>query len=277
MILDRYDPNGFYCDLMRCEDAAQIRARLAHLSIAELKRRAEHAEAELYNLGITFTIYTEEQAIDRTLPFDVIPRVLSAAEWKVVESGVIQRVTALNAFLHDIYHDQHILHDGTVPEDLVLGNANYRPAMQGFDLPFHTYVHICGTDIVRDQTGRFMVLEDNARTPSGVSYVVENRHLMLRSFPDLLDGIGLRPVDDYGLRLAAALVRGRAAGHDEPRGRAAVAGVLQLGVLRACLPGARDGRDSGRGARPDRGERPGLYEDHRRTGPGARDLSAHQR
>ena len=216
MVLDRYDPNGFYCDLMRCEDAAQIRARLAHLSIAELKRRAEHAEAELYNLGITFTIYTEEQAIDRTLPFDVIPRVLSAAEWKVVESGVIQRVTALNAFLHDIYHDQHILNDGTVPADLALGNANYRPAMRGFDLPFHTYVHICGTDIVRDQAGTFMVLEDNARTPSGVSYVVENRHLMLRSFPDLLDGIGLRPVDDYGLRLAAALSEVAPAGTMNP-------------------------------------------------------------
>ena len=205
MILDQYNPNGFYCDLTRCDDAAEIRARLARLSIAELKRRAEHAEAELYNLGITFTIYTEDQAIDRTLPFDVVPRVLSAAEWRVVEAGVIQRVTALNAFLHDIYHDQHILNDGTVPPDLVLGNANFRPAMQGFDLPFHTYVHICGTDIVRDQQGRFMVLEDNARTPSGVSYVVENRHLMLRSFSDLLDGIGLRPVDDYGLRLAAAL------------------------------------------------------------------------
>ncbi len=87
VVLDRYDPNGFYCDLTRCEDAAQIRARLAHLSIAELKRRAEHAEAELYNLGITFTVYTEEQAIDRTLPFDVIPRVLSAAEWRVVGIG----------------------------------------------------------------------------------------------------------------------------------------------------------------------------------------------
>jgi len=205
LVLDGYDPTPFFCELLHCGAAEPICARLARSSITELKRRAAAADAELYNLGITFTIYSEKDAIDRILPFDVIPRVISAEDWRQIEAGVIQRVAALNAFLHDVYHRQHILKDEVVPPELVLGNGNFRPFMAGLDLPHRTYVHICGTDIVRDDRGRFMVLEDNARSPSGVSYVVENRALMQRAFPDLLDGIGLRRVDNYGLRLAAAL------------------------------------------------------------------------
>jgi uncharacterized circularly permuted ATP-grasp superfamily protein len=148
-----------------------------------------------FNLGITFTIYSDRDSIDRILPFDVIPRVLSAEDWQVIEAGVRQRVQALNLFLHDVYHEQGILRDGVVPADLVLGNANYRPAMQGIDLAHGVYVHICGIDIVRDEHGVFKVLEDNARTPSGVSYVIENRYLMLRAFPDLLSGVKVRKVD----------------------------------------------------------------------------------
>src|SRR5690606_35881057 len=164
------------------------------------------AELELYSFGITFTVYTQKDAIDRILPFDVIPRVISAETWKTVERGVIQRVTALNLFLQDIYHDQKILRDGVVPRDLVLGNKNYCQQMQGIDVPLGTYVHINGTDLVRGDDGRFVVLEDNARCPSGVSYVVENRHLMQRSFPDLMSNIGIRPVSNYGQKLHEALV-----------------------------------------------------------------------
>jgi uncharacterized circularly permuted ATP-grasp superfamily protein len=134
-----------------------------------------------------------------------VPRVLSAAEWHHLEAGIIQRITAINLLLNDIYHDQKVLRDGIVPPDLILGNRNYRPEMRGIDLPHQAYVNICGTDIVRDEHGRFLVLEDNARTPSGVSYVVENRHMMMRAFPDLLDDIGLRGIDGYGARLIAAL------------------------------------------------------------------------
>jgi uncharacterized circularly permuted ATP-grasp superfamily protein len=163
------------------------------------------AEAELHNLGITFTVYSQKNAIDRILPFDVIPRVLSADEWRHIESGVIQRVSALNLLLDDLYHRRRIIADGVLPADLVFGNANYRPIMQDLDLPHKTYVNICGIDIIRDDAGQFLVLEDNARTPSGVSYVIENRHLMQRAFPDLLDAIGIRPVDDYGMQLVAAM------------------------------------------------------------------------
>lgn len=204
-ILEDYDPQVFYCEMLRGDDNAPVRDRLASLSIETLQRRAASAEAELYNLGITFTVYTDRNAIDRILPFDVIPRVLSKAEFEHIEAGVIQRVTALNLLLDDIYHDQKILKDGVIPSELILGNSQYQPLMQGLDLPHKTYVHICGTDIIRDDKGEFLVLEDNARTPSGVSYVIENRHMMLRSFSDLMQGIGVRPVDDYGQHLARAL------------------------------------------------------------------------
>jgi len=204
-ILDGYDPRGFFCEMLTSPASAGVRERLARLSIAALKERAAAANAELYNLGITFTVYSDAKTIDRILPFDVLPRVLSAAEWRQLESGIVQRITAINLLLDDIYHDQHVLADGVVPRDLILGNPNYRPEMCGLDVPHKAYVNICGTDIVRDEKGAFFVLEDNARTPSGVSYVVENRHMMLRAFPDLLDDIGLRGIDNYGARLVAAL------------------------------------------------------------------------
>jgi uncharacterized circularly permuted ATP-grasp superfamily protein len=204
-VLDSYNPGSFYCEMLGCAATADIRGRLARMPIAEFKRRAAGAEQALYRLGITFTVYTDSQAIDRILPFDAIPRVLPAVEWDRVERGVKQRVTAINLLLDDLYHDQKILKDKIVPAELILGNANWRPQMCGVDIPHKAYVNICGTDIVRDEKGAFRVLEDNARTPSGVSYVIENRHMMLRSFPDLVDEIGLRSVEDYGMHLVGAM------------------------------------------------------------------------
>jgi len=219
--LSGYDAGGYYCELFGRVDAPAthtqpLRERLSRIPVDELRRRARNAENELFNLGVTFTVYSEKDAIDRILPFDVIPRVLSAAEWKHIESGVIQRVAALNLFLHDVYHEQRVLKDGVVPRALVLGNANYRSEMVGFDVPCGTYVHICGTDIVRDDAGRFLVLEDNGRTPSGVSYVVENRRIMQRAFPDIVD-VFIRPVEDYGLRLGHAMAEIAPASVDSPQ------------------------------------------------------------
>ena len=216
-ILDGYDPLGFYCEMLGSPASAAVRERLGRLSIEALKQRAADANAELYNLGITFTVYSDAKTIDRILPFDVLPRVLSAEEWRHLETGITQRITAINLLLDDIYHDQQVLRDGVVPADLILGNHNYRPEMRGVDLPHKAYVNICGTDIVRDEKGTFLVLEDNARTPSGVSYVVENRHMMLRAFPDLLDDISLRPIDNYGARLIAALHEMAPAGIADPQ------------------------------------------------------------
>ncbi len=208
-LLDGYDKGAFFCELMDCAThdpaLALIAKRLSEMDPAELRRRADIAEVELFNQGITFTVYSDKDAIDRILPFDLIPRVLTAKEWDHLERGVRQRVAALNAFIHDVYHGQKILKDGVVPTALVTGNANFRPEMVGLPVPHGTYVHVCGIDIIRDEHGEFLVLEDNARTPSGVSYVLENRKMMRRIFPDLLDGIPIRPVGSYGMMLQQAL------------------------------------------------------------------------
>ncbi len=204
-VLGHYDPHSFFCEMLHSDATGILRERLAALSIPELRRRAGEAEADLRDSGITFTVYSDNQTLDRVLPFDAIPRVLSAKEWRHIERGVIQRVAAINLLLADVYHDQNILRDGILPPDIVLENACYRPMMRGIDVPHGTYVHVCGTDIIRDERGEFRVLEDNVRVPSGVGYVVENRHVMLRTFPELLDGISLSAIDEYGLRLLSAL------------------------------------------------------------------------
>jgi len=209
-LLARYDPASFFCELLGTpahplEHARFFVERLDQLDLAELRRRATDAEADLFNLGITFTVYSDKNQIDRILPFDVIPRIISASDWAHLEQGLVQRIAAMNLFLHDIYHTQRVLKDGIVPPDLVLKNPNFRPEMVGLDVTFGTYMHICGTDIVRGGDGVFRVLEDNGRTPSGVSYVVENRHLMQRAFPDLMRNIGIRPVSNYGQKLAESL------------------------------------------------------------------------
>jgi len=221
-LFTQYEASRFFCEIMKATELQDpvvrlVRERLAGFDVGELRQRAAAAEAELFNLGITFTVYSERDSIDRILPFDLIPRILTAREWDHIERGVVQRVTAINRFLWDIYHDQAILKDGVVPRDLVLGNSNFRPEMMGFDVPRGVYVHVSGTDIVRDDEGRFLVLEDNARTPSGVSYVIENRHMMLRVLPDLIADVAVRPVDEYGLRLRQAMAEVAPAGVDDPQ------------------------------------------------------------
>lgn len=217
-----YDPGRYFCELTgRRRDAGPVprmlAERLGRIGLPTLRARAAEAETDLIDLGVTFTVYSDATAIDRILPFDCIPRVLTASEWDLMERACIQRVTALNAFLGDIYGKGRIVKDGIIPGDLVYKNSNYRPEMQDFPVPHGTYAHICGIDIIRDEAGDFRVLEDNARTPSGVSYVIENRHLMLRTFPDLMAGIKLRPVDDYGRRLRAAMAEIAPGGRDDPQ------------------------------------------------------------
>ncbi|MEL6278865.1 MAG: circularly permuted type 2 ATP-grasp protein [Pseudomonadota bacterium] len=221
-LLANYKRGASFCELMG--DGADDRPRLLQfwrrleqLRSSELSERAADALTELHERGVTFTVYTEKDEIDRALPFDVIPRVLPASEWETLEKGVVQRVAAINAFLWDVYHDQKILKDGIVPRELVLGNENFREEMIGVDVPNGTYAHICGVDLVRNAAGQFMVLEDNARTPSGVSYVVENRHLMQRAFPDLLQGFNVREVSSYGQNLRDKLLECAPAACDDPK------------------------------------------------------------
>jgi uncharacterized circularly permuted ATP-grasp superfamily protein len=160
------------------------------------QKRAE-ADALFHRVGITFAVYGQEEGAERLIPFDIVPRVLPLEEWIRLESGLKQRVRALNAFIHDIYHDQQILKAGVIPAEQVLCNSQYRPEMQGVDVPGGIYAHIAGIDIVRDDAGEFCVLEDNLRVPSGVSYMLENRKMMMRLFPELFSGHRVAPVDHY--------------------------------------------------------------------------------
>jgi uncharacterized circularly permuted ATP-grasp superfamily protein len=160
------------------------------------RKRAE-ADLAFHRVGITFAVYGEEAGKERLIPFDIIPRIIPAAEWKAMQSGLRQRVKALNMFLHDVYHDQEILKAGKIPAEQVLNNTQYRPVMQGVDLPGQIYAHIAGVDIVRAGAGEFYVLEDNLRVPSGVSYMLEDRKMMMRLFPELFAKHKVAPVQHY--------------------------------------------------------------------------------
>ena len=216
-----YDPKGFFCEHASlsgdASPAQSVFNALKNMGEDELRRRDRAADQELLNLGITFTVYTERDAIDRVLPFDVIPRIIAAKDWFDVEAGSLQRIQAINLFLDDIYGPQKILKDGVVPRELVLGHPAYRPEISGVAAADGARVNIAGVDLVRIDGGEWRVLEDNCRVPSGVSYVVENRALMLRVLPELAEGLPLRPVDDYGERLRRSLSEIAPAGVEEPR------------------------------------------------------------
>ena len=166
-----------------------------------IARKREEADLAFHRVGITFAVYGEEAGKERLIPFDIVPRIIPAVEWQRVEAGLRQRVKALNAFLHDIYHNQEILKAGRIPAVQVLGNSQYRAEMAGVDVPGQTYAHIAGVDLVRadlgDKSGDYYVLEDNLRTPSGVSYMLEDRKMMMRLFPDLFARMAVAPVEHY--------------------------------------------------------------------------------
>jgi uncharacterized circularly permuted ATP-grasp superfamily protein len=182
--------------------------------VVEEKRR--EADLLFHRVGITFAVYGDVQGAERLIPFDTIPRIIPQSEWTLLERGLTQRVTALNRFLHDIYHAQDILRAGVIPAEQVLTHEAYQVAMIGVDLPNHVYCHISGVDIVRDGDGEYYVLEDNLRTPSGVSYMLENRRMMMRLFPELFQRYNVRPVEHYPQLLLEALRASAPRGVREP-------------------------------------------------------------
>ncbi|MEO6699730.1 MAG: circularly permuted type 2 ATP-grasp protein [Paraperlucidibaca sp.] len=171
----------------------------------ELAQKRQEADLLFRRVGITFAVYGDESGAERLIPFDAIPRMIPASEWTVLERGLRQRALALNQFLHDIYHEQHILKAGIIPKDVVLGNADYQAMMVGVTLPNQVYAHIAGIDLIRHQNGAYYVLEDNLRTPSGVSYMLENRKMMMRLFPELFASHAVAPVDHYPAMLLRTL------------------------------------------------------------------------
>jgi uncharacterized circularly permuted ATP-grasp superfamily protein len=196
-------PTQNYFNEMHADNGAvrEIYQRYAHwlaeLPDGTLERKSVEAELLFRRLGITFAVYGEEAGAERLIPFDIVPRIFGAAEWQRLELGIKQRVRALNAFLHDIYHDQEIIKAGVISAHQVLDNALYRPEMRGVDLPNQVYAHIAGIDLVRVAENDFYVLEDNLRTPSGVSYMLENRKTMMRLFPELFASHTVEPVEHY--------------------------------------------------------------------------------
>jgi uncharacterized circularly permuted ATP-grasp superfamily protein len=182
-----------------------IAAWLARTPPEERRHKAREAEILFRRIGITFAVYTEGGDPERLIPFDMIPRILDHGAWKVLERGLTQRVKALNAFLHDVYHAADIVRSGRIPAEMVFQNEGFRPEMQGFGPPAGAFTHVAGIDIVRTGEAEFHVLEDNCRTPSGVSYMLENREAMMRLFPELVSSHGIAPISRYPEELLETL------------------------------------------------------------------------
>jgi uncharacterized circularly permuted ATP-grasp superfamily protein len=210
MLLDRYDTGSFFDEMFRSpglpRDGYAILARtLASIPTEEILRRQRAAERALLHMGITFNVYGHEHGAEKILPFDMVPRIVPSAEWAVLEKGLIQRTCALNLFIDDIYHAKRIVTDGVIPRELIETATSYLPPCIGLDPPRGVWCHITGTDIVRDGDGHYYVLEDNMRCPSGVSYVLENRQVMKRTFPKVFEASRVRPVDEYPSHLLKML------------------------------------------------------------------------
>ncbi len=199
--LGGYEPPG-YDELVDFSGGARpgnarLFEHLSRMSFDELSLRQRAAELDIAANGVSFTVYAEGENIDRPWPFDVVPRVFHAREWATIDAGLRQRLAALNLFIDDLYHDQRCIREGIVPEELVLSSPGYRPECHGVDPPHGVWAHVCGTDLVRHSDGTVFVLEDNLRVPSGVSYMLENRALTKRVFPELFERQSIVPVDHY--------------------------------------------------------------------------------
>ena len=210
MLFHEYATDGFFDEMFTADGEVRPQYRavadgLRGMESAEFQHKQEAVELAFMRGGVTFTVYNDTRGTERIFPFDCVPRVISAEEWDTVERGLIQRITALNLFLHDIYHDQKILKDRIIPPAHVLSARHFRREFMHFQVPRDIYVHICGTDLIRDRDGRYLVLEDNLRCPSGASYMLENRAAIKRAFPEMLRQAGVRPVDDYAQSLLRAM------------------------------------------------------------------------
>jgi uncharacterized circularly permuted ATP-grasp superfamily protein len=210
VLFHSYQTDGFYDEMFDADGKPRPEARLLldtmeHLEDGQLLRAQSAAERLLLQMGITFNVYGDSAGTEKIFPFDLIPRIVPAHEWDWIERGLQQRIRALNLFIDDIYHDQKILKDKVIPEDVIKSATFYRPQCQGINPPLGVWCHITGTDLVRHGDGQIYVLEDNLRVPSGVSYVLENRDLMKRTFPQVFEGLHVRPVATYPGKLLETL------------------------------------------------------------------------
>ena len=221
MKFEDYQTDGFYDELFASDGKAHdfvlpLIERINNLPAQELLQTQEAAEKALRQQGITFSVYGDEQGEEKIFPFDILPRIIPAKEWAELEPGMKQRIKALNLFIDDVYNEQRILNDGIIPKDLVLSSECYLPQCQGISPPKKIWIHITGTDLVRDRDGKFYVLEDNLRCPSGISYVLQNRSIQKRTMPAAFQEMNARPVADYSDHLYETLRHAAPAGVENP-------------------------------------------------------------
>ncbi len=209
-MLKQYQVNNGFDEMADAQNGVRPHYKKFHklfgeLTEPEFQSKREAIDNAFLRQGVTFNVYGDAAGAEKIFPFDLLPRIIPAKEWEHLERGLTQRITALNLFLHDIYHEQKILKDGIIPEFYILSAKHFRREFVGFNVPKDIYIHICGTDLIRDKDGNYLVLEDNGRCPSGVSYVLENRRAMKRAFPGMFEGIGVRPVEHYSQELLKSM------------------------------------------------------------------------
>ncbi len=237
---ETYQTDGFYDEMFQGggrprPTAEALARRLQAFSSSDLQRRQKAADLALLNMGITFAVYGHEAGTEKIWPFDIVPRIIDAAEWSVVERGLKQRIHALNAFIHDVYNDRKIIRDGIVPEWLIGSGKCFLGPCAGLQPRRGIWCHITGTDLVRDSSGQMYVLEDNLRCPSGVSYVLENREVMKRTFPQVFNGLSISPVEDYPEHLLQMLQYIAPEGVREPNVVVMTPGIYNSAYFEHCF------------------------------------------
>lgn len=221
MFFDQYATESFYDEMFLADGSVRphykaILERLGTFSQEQFEQKRQTVDLSFLRQGITFTVYGDEGGTEKIFPFDLMPRIIPNSEWIQLEAGLTQRMQALNMFLKDIYSEQRIIKEGIIPASYILSGKHFRREFMGIELPHDIYIHICGTDLIRDDNGEYLVLEDNARSPSGVSYLLENRQAMKRAFPNFFPRAGVRPVENYSEELINTLRHVAPNGKDNP-------------------------------------------------------------
>lgn len=246
MDFSNYQTGGFYDEMFEASGDVRrhyklLKGRFDDLSKEEFDQKRQAVDLAFLRQGVTFTVYEDSQGTERIFPFDLIPRIIPNSEWDLIERGLIQRITALNLFLKDLYGPQKILREKAIPERYITSSAHFRREFSGVSVPKDIYIHMCGTDLIRDGDGNYLVLEDNCRCPSGVSYLLENRGAMKRVFPSFFPRTGTRSVDQYPEELLRTLRHIAPQGQDEPTVALLTPGVFNSAYFEHCFLARRMG------------------------------------
>ena len=235
-----YQTDGFFDEMFEAPGKprphyARLLERFQRLTSEEFERKRNAVDFSFMRQGITFTVYNDDKGTERIFPFDLMPRIIPRSEWRHLVNGLEQRITALNLFLKDIYSEQRILKEGVIPAPYILGAKHFRREFMGSRVPKDIYIHICGTDLIRGKNGEYLVLEDNARCPSGVSYMLENRQALKRAFPNFFSRMGVLPVKDYSSELLKVLRHIAPHGKDKPTVAILTPGVYNSAYFEHCF------------------------------------------